>query len=120
MSNRISDDNYEEIDDVDAAPINPRSSCRPGKTSLQIKDNKKTDKIIAKVQPKAIPAKEQRAKKAKLNAVVDTAIAALNSIDLDISNAEVPALEDGEEWGINLKAFASHHGETYYLYKRKQ
>lgn len=120
LNNRISNDDYENVDDVDAAPINPRSSCRPGKPSSKIKDNEKTEKIMAKVQRKAVPLKERRAKKAKLNAVIDTAIAALNSMDSDISDAEVPALGDDEEWGIDLKPFATHHGETYYLYKQKQ
>ena len=66
-------------------------------------------------------AKERAAKRAKLNEVVNAAIAALQSMDDD---AEVEVLHvqlaADEEWGIDLKGFSSHHGaETFYLYKQK-
>lgn len=73
---------------------------------------------MAKVQPKAAPFAERRAKKAKLDKVVDTAIAALRSMsDADIVE---PIIEDDEAWQTDLQGFSSHHGVTFYLYKQKQ
>lgn len=114
LDNRVSNNDYENANPI--TPYNPRSLSRYRTPSVRVKDNEKTEKILAKMKPEST--KERVAKRAKINNTVSAAMAALREIDPEI-NIELPQLADNEEWLIDPRGFATYYGETYYLYKKK-